>query len=533
MAEIKQGLNYEITANDKSSAVVNKAAETAKKAAKDTEESSKKAGEAFKGKFNPMSAVLAGISGNTEALSQQMLGLASRIKGVHMTMMKFALYAALVMAIVKAVKFLAEKFREARYESEKLTLEKAQGAIENLNAEQAKLNAQYDEARTKTKAIQDNILNELSATEKLTNARREYLKQLELSLAKTDEEKAAIERRHTAETAQDRGKAEKARIAAQREKLQKDIESWESQISSHQDTIVNLKDAKKRAGKVHASAQSKVKDRGAGTVIAGALGFDTGLDDDIEMLNSSAEAMQSATSSINENHEKIKELRASIGAARESLNSLAKADESIDLAMKSEELKAERAEKEAKEEAKKKEEAEKAAAKKIADQKAADEKKAAEKKAADAKKAAEDEAKAIEAAQLKANRRVMEERKSQLATLTEQESQAAARVAAAQSKVAEAWGWYRDKSKMAAQLKEEKAEAEAQKQFEKDFEDLKWRRDWRTAKDLSVDQEAVRRVALAKEEETAAQKALAETAKSTAQAAASLAEIEKVITQEG
>lgn len=57
--------------------------------------------------------------------------------------------------------------------------------------------------------------------------------------------------------------------------------------------------------------------------------------------------------------------------------------------------------------------------------------------------------------------------------------------------------------------------------------------DWRTAKDLSVDQEAVRRVALAKEEETAAQKALAETARSTAQAAASLAEIEKVITQEG
>lgn len=62
---------------------------------------------------------------------------------------------------------------------------------------------------------------------------------------------------------------------------------------------------------------------------------------------------------------------------------------------------------------------------------------------------------------------------------------------------------------------------------------LRLHRDWRTAKDLSVDQEAVRRVALAKEEETAAQKALAETAKSTAQAAASLAEIEKVITQEG
>ena len=223
MAEIKQGLNYEITANDKSSAVVNKAAETAKKAAKDTEDSAKKAGEAFKGEFNPMSAVLAGISGNTEALAQQMLGLASRMKNVHMTMMKFSLYAAFVMAIVKGVQALAEKFRKARYESEKLTLENAQGAIENLNAEQAKLNAQYDEARAKTKTIQDNILNELSATEKLTNARREYLKQLELSLARTEEEKAAIERRHVAESAQEKGSAEKARIDAQREKLQKDI----------------------------------------------------------------------------------------------------------------------------------------------------------------------------------------------------------------------------------------------------------------------------------------------------------------------
>lgn len=127
----------------------------------------------------------------------------------------------------------------------------------------------------------------------------------------------------------------------------------------------------------------------------------------------------------------------------------------------------------------------------------------------------------------------MAERKRRLTELTTMESDAAKRLAAAQSKVAEAWAWYRDKDKMAAQLKEEKAEEAAQKQFEKDFEDLKWRRDWRTAKDLSVDQEAVRRVALAKEEETAAQKALAETAKSTAQAAASLAEIEKVITQEG
>jgi hypothetical protein len=136
MAEIKQGLNYEITAKDKSSAVVNKAAETAKKAAKDTEDSSKKASEAFKGEFNPMSAVLAGISGNTEALAQQMLGLASRIKSVHMTMMRFSLWAGIIMGAIKAVKVWAEHWREARTVVDKLSLDKIESSLANLKKEQ-------------------------------------------------------------------------------------------------------------------------------------------------------------------------------------------------------------------------------------------------------------------------------------------------------------------------------------------------------------------------------------------------------------
>ena len=371
MAEVKSGVNYEITADDKASAV-------ADKASKNVQRSSKEAGEAFKGEFNPMSAVLAGISGNTQALAQQMLGLVSRMKSVHMTMMKFSLYAALVMAIVKAVGVLMEKFAEARTKADQIKLDKAAGALENCNKEQARLNEQLDQAREKSSQIHSNLMSELDATQKLTAARREYTKALELSLAKTEEEKAAIERRHAAEGAKDKTDFDAQRNKAKREKTLSDIASWEEQIRDYEDTLAMQRKSAKWAQNAQASAGKK-----------------------------------------------------------------------------------------------------------------------------------------------------------DLAALTDQESQAAARLAAAQSKVAEAWGWYRDKDKMAAQLKEEKAEAEAQKQFEKDFEDLKWRRDWRTAKDLSVDQEAVRRVALAKEEETAAQKALAETAKSTAKAAASLAEIEKVITQEG
>lgn len=111
----------------------------------------------------------------------------------------------------------------------------------------------------------------------------------------------------------------------------------------------------------------------------------------------------------------------------------------------------------------------------------------------------------------------------------EQEKNAQARLAAAQSAVQRAWGWYRNKDSMKAQLDEEKANAEAERQYEKDFEKLRWRRDWRTAKNLSVDQEATRRVALAKEEEAAAMKAATETAANTARAAAAVAKIVKTM----
>lgn len=529
MAEIKQGLNYEITAKDKSSAVVNKAAETAKKAAKDTEDSSKKAGEAFKGEFNPMSAVLAGISGNTEALAQQMLGLASRMKNVHMTMMKFSIYAALVMACVKVVKVLVEHWREARIAADKLSLDKAEASLANLKKEQQEWNKELDRSREKTANIKDNILAEISATEKLSNARREYAKQLEISLAKTEEERAAIERRYSAEGAREKGENDLSRIQAERENLKKDIETWRKSIS-------NYKAANKSLDKEW-SAQSKTFARTSKRVNSARKYWHFGIDDDVELHSRASDAMSDITESRLSNLDNIKQLKTQIDNALKQLSRLKIDEETVKTTMKADAVKARTAEsdaakasadakKKADEEAKSKADAE-LKAKKEAEEKAA----AMHDKAM--RKAAEDEAKAIKDARLKADKEVMAERKRRLTELTTMESDAAKRLAAAQSKIAEAWAWYRDKDKMAAQLKEEKAEEAAQKQFEKDFEDLKWRRDWRTAKDLSVDQEAVRRVALAKEEETAAQKALAETAKSTAQAAASLAEIEKVITQEG
>lgn len=165
---------------------------------------------------------------------------------------------------------------------------------------------------------------------------------------------------------------------------------------------------------------------------------------------------------------------------------------------------------------------------------------AAEKRAAEEKKAAEKVA--AERARLDAQEAARRERERQaelaarirdhqklLAAERAEESKSRSAVSAAESKLQQAWGWYRDKDSMAAQLEEEKADAAARKQFEKDFERLKdRRRDWRKAENLSVDDEAVRRVALAREEKEAAERHLAEIEKNTADLAAKLDELLQV-----
>lgn len=167
-----------------------------------------------------------------------------------------------------------------------------------------------------------------------------------------------------------------------------------------------------------------------------------------------------------------------------------------------------------------------------------------EKERAAAERAAERLAREEERERLAVERAVAKERaRLQRETLDEYregleaartaEADAMTRLAAAQERERRAWGWYRDKDSLAAQIEEEKADAAAQKQFERDFDRLTdRRRDWRTATDLSLDDEAVRRVGLAREERDAAERAAAETAANTARAAASLEAIEKVF-QEG
>ncbi len=173
---------------------------------------------------------------------------------------------------------------------------------------------------------------------------------------------------------------------------------------------------------------------------------------------------------------------------------------------------------------------EEAAAQKLAEQKA---------------KEAERLAKQEEAERLRIEKAIFSERvkllQNELNTRKSLQQQAETALAAATAKEAQAWGWYRDKDSLKAQLADERANAEAEVQFQKDFEALKSKHwDWRKAADygsdtfraLTLDETATKRVALAREEKAAAEEYAKQTAEGVQQMAQTLEALNETV-QEG
>lgn len=118
--------------------------------------------------------------------------------------------------------------------------------------------------------------------------------------------------------------------------------------------------------------------------------------------------------------------------------------------------------------------------------------------------------------------------RTELSERQRMEGDAKSRQSAAAGGLAQAWGWYRNQSSMQAVIDEQKTQALAEAQWEKDFERLKFKhRDWREIEfgKLSAADESVRQVALAKEEKEAADRAVIETAENTRQLADKLDEL--------
>ena len=507
MADLKQGVEYELTAKDNTGPGVQSATETVNKGAEAASKASEKVAKDFKAGFSPMSAITAALSGNFSALGQQMAGLVTRLKGVHMSMMQFTIYAALVTAVAKAVSSLVDYFDKAAQMTEKIKLDNAAATLETMKKESADFAASMERARKETEAIYEAQNREVSSLEALTKAYNEFAKAQELALAKTDRERKDIETRYKSTDAHNAREISAEQRRLEREKLDADIERMKEELEEAQenrdDYAAQADDAIRRASQAGKKARSGI----------GFWGW------------------WKTNGDQNRNEDLQNEKRWN-AAASDALEEAKNADERIaDLKLKIEDAEDRRAALNVKEEAAQYSDAAELQAELNEAWAEVDEEE--RKEIEEIKEAAIAAAEEVKAERLKVQKEVKDTRMRDLREATEAEAAAQQRLAAAKAQVDRAWGWYRDKDSLAAQLEEEKADAAAQAQFEKDFEKLRVRRDWREAKDLSLDQEAVRRVALAREEEAAAQRAVEETAENTRRAAEALETIQDAFVEGG
>ena len=454
-----QGVEYEISLKDSTKPGVESAKATVSEGAKAASKNAEDVSNDFKGAFSPMGAITAALTGNFQAMGQQLVGLVSRLKNVHMSMMQFGLYAGLVMAVAKAAQGVVEYFRETARQAEQIKLDNAATSLNTMRDDSAMFAHNIEEARKNAEALAAALKGEVDAMQSLSKAQIEFAKAQELALAKSDKERQELLQ------------------------LVADIETNELGIS-------HRLNGKRNAGRTWW------------------IGTDEA-EEELSRLQHWGEVRDSAAQSMQDAEKRKQELERKLEAAerrRDMLDVKEEAAEYSDAAEMQTELN------EAWQEA---DEAEK-------------------KEIEEIRELAVEAAEEVRDTRLKA---LAEEQKARMADLreaTDAEAAAQQRLAAAKAQVDRAWGWYRNKDSLAAQLEEEKADAAAREQYEKDFDRLRRQRpDWEKAKNLSLDQEAVKRVALARREEDASKEAVAETAENTRRAADALENIEAAFNEGG
>ena len=503
MAEQKQGVEYEVSVKDATKPGVESAKATVEQGAKDAAKSAGKAADEFKAGFSPMAAVTAAITGNVQALGGQLLGLASRLKGVHMSMMQFSLYAAFVMAVVKAVTELVDWFREAARQAGQLKLDNAKASLGSAKEFSAAMAHNIEEARKNAEALTAALNGELDAMQKLAKAQNEFAKAQELALAKTDEERSAIEGRYRSADAHNDREVSAARRAAEREALDGEIARLREEVQNAKDDRNLYRREARNAGRQEQSLYKKQTSWWR-TWWNGS----DGAEEEMARAREWGAAREQAAAAEQEAIKRQQELERKLSEA-EHRRGLLDVDEEASQYSDAAEMQTE------------------------LNEIWAEADKAEKRELEEIKEAAVEAAEEVKEVRLKALAEVKDTRMRDLREATEAEATAQQRLAAARQAVDRAWGWYRNKDSLAAQLQEEKADTAARQQYERDFDRLRRQRpDWESAKNLSLDQEAVRRVALARREETAAARDAAETAANTRRAADALEVIEAAF-QEG
>lgn len=492
MADLEQGIKYTIEAD----------ASKAEKAVQDVGKSAAENGQKIEKAMAGANAVTSALNGNFVGAVASLGRMTKAVSGLGKVIASATGWVAIIGAVVGVFHKWREKIAETKAKMEEFKRVKFDEHIAAMKKAQGELASEIDKTVSAIDRQLDADTRALDIAKEKIKAQIELNRQKDLE-GKSDAEKREIDARYDAQVGQEERKAADRKLAAQiaaqgskTEALKKLLDRFDSERRLR---VESYQEPAKRAMEIKAKAEKDA--------IGNYLGLHTLIDNRenreraaIYIRNNPNKVFDAMSADDKAEYDKLQSQMKSIAALMETD---IERREKITSAISDSEAKA----------------------KELAQQKEID--KIKEQAAVQAEKNIQ-----VELGKVRleaAKKQSLAEANARFVYANEQEKNAQARLAAAQSAVQRAWGWYRDKDSMKAQLDEEKANAEAERQYEKDFEKLRYRRDWRTAKNLSVDQEATRRVALAKEEEAAARKAATETAANTKRAADAVAKIVKTL----
>ena len=196
MADLKQNVSYEITAEDKTQAATDSALANllkAEKAAKDAQKLNQEEAKKTKDVFGALTAAL---SGNFEKLGQQLAALIAKMRGVKLSAMALGAVGLAVTGVVAAVGGLVKAFQDARAEADELEKLEFDRTLNNIE-EGAKAYAdQMARARQEAEFTQKVLATEQDLLEKQVKANVEIARQRELAMATDDKSRAAINKKY-------------------------------------------------------------------------------------------------------------------------------------------------------------------------------------------------------------------------------------------------------------------------------------------------------------------------------------------------
>jgi hypothetical protein len=492
--------------------------------------SGKEASKEMRRDFTGVRGVIDALNGNVHGLGRAFTWLLGHIKKLNLSAAMLSAIGVGVYFVVEAVSKCVEWWKEKKKKMEEIQRLRFENTLKNYEKAQNEVNLRISdfcdeldrEIERKRKLIDQN--------ERLKAQELERLRIAELSAAKTDQERENINRDYDAAQAQNKAEAAEARAnldieagGKMKDAIPRLIEPLKESIKGMEPSLKKLEAEKTRLEEAMRKdlSEERVLSR---SFVAGAVIENRGYlskeeqdkrfeewqasDENYKKVNERYEKMKeqydSSNRSLKEHLRKIQEGTDRVEDGRREAENV-RAEHEIDVWRDEEEAMYQYYE----------------ALSRLEEENARKAQEDAEKKARLDKELHEQRMKNAE---------------DELRQLNTMQSEAENRLSAAQSQVSKAWGFYRDKGKMQSEIDEFKAQQEAEKQWAKDFEKLRSkRRDWRDIEfgQLSAEEEAVRQVALAKEEERAAAEDLANINEQTARAADAVEEIQKILSGGG